>query len=326
MNRRGVLKGLGVAAAASMWPGWLREAFAGEKPPCGVLRGAGTLAAALQRAHEAFKPLLVLAIPTDNGAKWDRGRHLGEWLNHGSDRDLAALACAEVVCARMDAVRQLFPSAPSGEPAMLLAHVDRSPARLGIVLQAFEEHEPAAWQRPDREDLDSLADEDKERYWAEYHKRRLADDDASVQPCIDRTGAAIREAVLGDAVQLQHRADGLWERLGAGDRQAAEQVLGGRELPAQPGILAVAPLLAAAAAKDRMVEKRMTQLLADAARAAYSQQRIPGSKWAVSSGCGTIVEGDETDVAFGCGMGHVPRKSERFLYFFSKPPYSGAEE
>ncbi len=49
----------------------------------------------------------------------------------------------------------------------------------------------------------------------------------------------------------------------------------------------------------------------------------PGSHWANASGCGpATVEGikDDDMVAYGCGMGHVPSKSSRFLYFFAKTP------
>jgi len=43
-----------------------------------------------------------------------------------------------------------------------------------------------------------------------------------------------------------------------------------------------------------------------------------GTRWANSSGCGITIEGDDDNMAMGCGMGHVPRKSRRFLYFFTK--------
>ncbi|MFT3772334.1 MAG: hypothetical protein QM820_43620 [Minicystis sp.] len=43
-----------------------------------------------------------------------------------------------------------------------------------------------------------------------------------------------------------------------------------------------------------------------------------GAKWANSSGCGTDVEGDDQQLLVACGMGHVPRKSARFLYFFTR--------
>lgn len=50
-----------------------------------------------------------------------------------------------------------------------------------------------------------------------------------------------------------------------------------------------------------------------------------GSHWANASGCGpATVENmkDDSDevVAYGCGMGHIPAKSSRFLYFFAKTP------
>jgi hypothetical protein len=49
------------------------------------------------------------------------------------------------------------------------------------------------------------------------------------------------------------------------------------------------------------------------------KDRAPsGTHWAVSSGCGTRVEGVTDNLVFGCGMGHVPAKSRRFLYFFSR--------
>lgn len=66
---------------------------------------------------------------------------------------------------------------------------------------------------------------------------------------------------------------------------------------------------------------------ADAAGArvikALRQAPVPGSHWANKSGCGPATVEDMKDdevVAVGCGMGHIPSKSSRFLYFFSKTP------
>ena len=58
----------------------------------------------------------------------------------------------------------------------------------------------------------------------------------------------------------------------------------------------------------------------DAANVRHTLKDQPprGTHWAVSSGCGTRIEGVTDNVAFGCGMGHVPAKSRRFLYFFSR--------
>lgn len=43
-----------------------------------------------------------------------------------------------------------------------------------------------------------------------------------------------------------------------------------------------------------------------------------GVKWAKSYGCGTDIEGEADQFGVACGMGHVPKKSQRFLYFFTK--------
>lgn len=55
------------------------------------------------------------------------------------------------------------------------------------------------------------------------------------------------------------------------------------------------------------------------------EQPPTGSHWANASGCGpATVENmkDDSDeiVGYGCGMGHIPAKSSRFLYFFAKTP------
>ncbi len=85
-----------------------------------------------------------------------------------------------------------------------------------------------------------------------------------------------------------------------------------------------------------VIDKRM-KLLADwiaarlpvdnaqaAALAADAKQKLraappPGAHWARSSGCGTDIEGVRESMV-DCGMGHVPRKSQRFLYLFSVTP------
>lgn len=59
---------------------------------------------------------------------------------------------------------------------------------------------------------------------------------------------------------------------------------------------------------------------------AVREQPPAGSHWANASGCGPATvenmkedDGDEV-VGYGCGMGHIPSKASRFLYFFAKSP------
>ncbi|WP_438026025.1 hypothetical protein [Sorangium sp. So ce233] len=56
-------------------------------------------------------------------------------------------------------------------------------------------------------------------------------------------------------------------------------------------------------------------------RARFVKQPPVGARWARSTGCGTEVEGvdDDAQKMLACGMGHVPEKSRRFLYFFAAP-------
>ena len=74
---------------------------------------------------------------------------------------------------------------------------------------------------------------------------------------------------------------------------------------------------AAELARNRPVVAWRRAIVAGA-RARVQGRRIPGSHWAISGGCGVSIEdwsGDDR-VMIGCGMGHVPPRSQRFLHFF----------
>jgi hypothetical protein len=64
---------------------------------------------------------------------------------------------------------------------------------------------------------------------------------------------------------------------------------------------------------------RGAERLAEIARKNLTKKPPPGAHWAKGSGCGTEIEGVAESMMFACGMGHVPRKASRFLYFFSLP-------
>jgi len=58
---------------------------------------------------------------------------------------------------------------------------------------------------------------------------------------------------------------------------------------------------------------------------AVREQPPAGSHWANASACGpatveNMKEDSDEIVGYGCGMGHIPQKSSRFLYFFAKTP------
>jgi hypothetical protein len=240
MNRRRFLGGATATAAMLAWPGFLRRAFG--DATCDLPAPPLTVGAAWRRAVRSRRPLLVLVIPQNDVEKDDRGHAFGEFLNHAGDAELAPLARAVVVCATMDDVRRLVPSAGDGEPLVVLIGTDRQPPpvqRLYAKLPSWESS--------------MLGDHN----WADLERAS----DAAITR---------RTALLADWI--------------------------GARLPVEPARVAV---------------------LAAEARRTLRLSPPPGARWANSSGCGMQIEG-EADNGIDCGMGHVPARSQRFLYFFAR--------
>jgi hypothetical protein len=103
MKRRAFLVGLASA------PLWIRRAFGDAS-----VGGARVGLRAGDAATTTTRPTLVLVVPPDENARWERGAAFGEWLNHADDRALAPLALVDVVCAP---ARDF---GASGSPLMLL--------------------------------------------------------------------------------------------------------------------------------------------------------------------------------------------------------------
>jgi hypothetical protein len=230
VRRRQFLGAAALAAGAAAWPAWLRRAFADASLAARAGTG-GVLAAALAAARRSKRPLLVLVIPEQEGAKYQRGQAFGEWINGGEDEQIAPLSRCDVVCAPMAEIRRAAPSL-AGEPLMVL----------------FRDGRAAALDAPLRYD-------DDEEWWVERRIATLA-------------------RIAGNALK------------------------GAPPLPAGDG-------------------------------KALRRRPPPGSHWANSSPCGSpTVEGmpDDSAEMYDCGMGHVPAKSRRFLYFFSRTPAQRARD
>lgn len=264
MNRRRFLRtSLASAAALVAAPAWIRRAFADTACPtprsapgaAGATAGAATpealelepFSTAFRRAQRAGRPLLVFVIPANDADKWERGAAFGEWLNYGTDAQLAPLGEVEVVAATVAAVRALVPSVGRGEPYMLLVDTQRVPVTaraLDVKLPQYEER----WGR-------------------------------------------------GGNVN--------WEEM-----QKNEERIAIRRTEALSGLLMSAV---------RVPDERVAAAAAEA-RARLVKQRVPGSYWAHSGGCGTRVEGDDDPMMVACGMGHTPARSSRFLYLYAETP------
>lgn len=92
------------------------------------------------------------------------------------------------------------------------------------------------------------------------------------------------------------------------EAQKEEDKIAAKRIGALGGLLR-----SALGSDERKVAERAASV-----RAKLVKKPPPGAQWANSHGCGTTVEGVEDNMVMGCGMGHVPAKSGRFLYFFSR--------
>lgn len=138
MNRRGFLGGGLAAAAVAAWPGWLSRAFADNStcdpganpkgPEVSAANELATFSAAYRQAQRDKRSLVVLVVPESDELKNERGHAFGEWLNTGSDAQMAPLALCEVVCARLAVVQKLVPAAGGGDPLVLYIDPETMPA------------------------------------------------------------------------------------------------------------------------------------------------------------------------------------------------------
>jgi hypothetical protein len=301
MDRRRFLGTTAGLAAAALWPGWLRRAFAEKEQDPWLGPAAPGLADGLAHARHAGKPLLVLVIPADSTARWRRGQAFGELINHGGEETLATLALAEILCAPMDDIRRLEPDAGDAEPLLVLFETDGPRPRVRIVDAQLPENLPRG-----RGDLS----------WEEWRKQ----DDAQVEARIAQLSRLVQRALAPDGPAVERRAIQARAALTPAEHAEVERSLldgGGLEL----SLADRAAALVFEAAEEAGPSRRpaLLALLAQAAAARLRDQPVPGSRWARSSGCGTVVEGaPELSRMVACGMGHVPAKSQRFLYFFSQ--------
>jgi hypothetical protein len=246
--------------------------------------GVDDVSAAVRKAVQIGKPLLVIVIPDDDGQKYERGELWGEVLNHGSTSTWAALACVEVVCAKAAALQAVVPGVVVGDGLFVLVETDAMPATASVhdaKVPAYDDK----WGRGGG-GVDWKTQQDNEKKIGE---RRIA-----------ILGKLIESAVFGVAA-----AGGvdrpLLERRVEQTRKALNGAKGSAETASSVAVWSGDLESPAAAATARL-----------------KVARVRGSKWAVGGGCGVSVEGENDDVGIACGMGHTPALSRRFLYWFTK--------
>ncbi|MGE0788223.1 MAG: hypothetical protein AB7S26_21300 [Sandaracinaceae bacterium] len=300
VKRRTFLSAAAAAAAGSLsLPTWMSRAFAQEDDGRDHADELRVLSDAYRTAQRTGRPLLVLVVPADGGRRWERAHAFGEVLNNGSDEVFADLALAEVVCSTMDSLRRLVPQAPEGEPWLIVVEPDEVPARV----RAFAPELPS-W--PD--------------HWTEAG---AADFEQRTEQAVDRRISILTEVIhqglAEDDAMLAHRAEVAQRQLDAGIRDRLQAALRHGSVSAE--LMRAAPAAVAQAAHRTPGRRSLLHDLAMQARERLTQNRVPGSYWASSWGCGIEVEGRDDNAVVGCGMGHVPERSRRFLYWYSGPAY-----
>lgn len=293
-TRRELVAATLLGLAAAQLPPFLADAFGAPSPgePSGREPGVD-LTVAYDRAHRGGRPLLVLVIPTDEGLRGSHGQLLGALLNHGGDDALATLALFHVVCAFDTELQRL--GAPLPEQPWLALLETTGPTPSAETARFFAGAPPAPGPQGRSSDFWEQQEEAFEAR-LDWMRRGLA-------------------TLAPDPVTLQR-----WAR-------QAEAVDPGRFVSARAGALAGRPgaamtalspiAVAEVAAADRRLRAQLGEALASFARSALLPERVAGSHWARGGGCGLEIEGAEVQNMVDCGMGHVPAKAGRMLYFWS---------
>lgn len=316
MHRRDFL--LTSSIGALTLPGWFRMAFGGapqepevesqERRRRRLLRGAA------RRARDWGKPLLVLVVPKAERDVSRRESEFARWLvsskaEHQLDMGLFVLACATVA----DVTAVLGLKTETAEPQMIALDVS-----------AFESEDavaPLHWPiHVELEELSSFRDR-------EIHGR-LAPDETEESFLAAQTAtlaASLRKQLESRGLQVEELAAAVEQKLSAAERQVLVAWLKGDDRPKQQLLhRATAYLREAFNTMEPSLQARLRTELAAAIQADLFGARIAGSAWAMTEGCGhTILDPEKGDHfnrrMIECGMGFLPKESQRFLLFLVDP-------
>jgi hypothetical protein len=257
-----------------------------------------------RQATRNGRALLVLVVPDQSEDFSERGQQLGAWLVDGHAEQVAPLAFVELACGTLAEIQELVPDAQLGEaPWAVLIETTGVPAEVHAIVPEPVDPHPSVLTDDELRQLakdagllDELAEADRitlrerlpwqvafeeEKRTAERHRDALA--------------KAVFDAILPDP-DASHRRVAQLEA--AGDPTARFAALW--------------------AGSDRCHRDLYATALRTKLKERALDQRIPGSKWASASGCGTRVHDDPDGPMYMCGMGHVPALGGTFLYFFHR--------
>lgn len=299
MDRRQFLGAAAGTVVGTGTIGWLGHyffgapAWAGDDEAKAAITAMGNVSEAYRRAHGLGKPLLVLVIPKDDALKNTRGEIFGALLNHGGTGVYLDLALCELVCATVaDVGAQLKDLKVEGEPLMLLVESGGATARTTPIDPQLSRDEPK---------------------WKDGFEKV----DQFVKERLDTVASALRAAIAPNKETLVARAALAEARLPAGEVKSVHNALAAKTRPSAEGFDRGAAIVRAVAENPEARRPEVLEALAAAAATRVTGAAPAGAKWAKSEGCGVGIE-DEAPSPVGCGMGHVPKLSQRFLWFFTQ--------
>jgi hypothetical protein len=224
------------------------------------------------------------------------GQAWGQLLNHGSDELLADLALCEVVCAEAAVLREALGkrvSLPATLPQALLVEPDnRTFEALNI---RFEGEPPRTF------------DEQWEKLYEAFARERIGGIEQDLRAKIAGSRALLERRVRACCAALELDPNTV---LAEGVNALEGNV--GQKLRRAPAVVRWHA--------ERIATEREPWIaaLAGASASRLRQAAPEGASWAISTGCGIQIEGEDGNRAMACGMGHVPEISARFLHFMTR--------
>jgi hypothetical protein len=299
MDRRKFLRG----SVAGLVPLWLSCAFrrAQDFDPFEKRVNDHVLARSYQQAQKLGKPLLVIVATKENYR--ERQFVFGEFFNYGG-RDLWPLALCEVVCATKAEISTIV--SVEKEPLFYLLEDDQG----AVKATPFDTNLPS-WIGLE---ICGIPEPDDEESMEELKPQAAQ----IVEQRISLLGTLVRQSLAIDTAMIQSRA-ALVQAALPEEASTADTLLKEDKLT----YITLADRFAALVAlyASNVQQEKLFALLASAAESRVRRQRIPGSRWGASSGCGTDFEDAtkaEKSRMVDCGLGYIPEKSARFLWFYTK--------
>lgn len=317
-DRREFLFSALFAGGAVALPEWLSRWFGQDPANTQGTQAAEqrerVLRAAVQKAKDHGKPLLVFVLPAESatGERWHRSQWFGAFLNHGGSLALLEVALCVPVCATLADVRTVT-GAASIEGDQLLLVVDV--AEVGVP------DAPAAKVTPLVLDL---GDPCRLPGDPPYSETWLADVEARITAGLEKLTAELHRTIHLHGDSMAKLVEAARAHMNDEQRAAVAAFVAGGKAPDDDLLVrAAAEIRGSTAGLTDAARKRLLDTLCKAVERTLVLRRVPGGLWRRSKGCGSATEdenGKAVEVAgVACGMGNVPRMCERFLDLYSSP-------